>query len=168
MGFVGDNMRGKVGERKVIAVLEGADIECEMNSDKATNLYHDIACHIGEKEFHVEVKTDYMAQKTGNIAIEYYNSNKDATSGIFATEADIWAHCLKDGDNMTVWITPVEKLKNFVNTETPYKIIERGGDGNAELLIYREHHILDIFTRIDNLMEKDIQKAIRKALKYEK
>lgn len=168
MGFVGDNIRGKRGENLVINILQSADIECKINDDKKTNLYYDIESKIGNKKFKIEVKSDYMAQKTGNLAIEYHNSKKDAKSGIEATQADIWTHCVQDMDNLTVWMTHVEKLKHFINTEIPLKIINKGGDGNAELLIYQEFHILSIFERMDNLEANDIKKTIRRVLKYEK
>ena len=165
MGFAYDMARGKRGEDLVASILEFGGIECTLNDDVKKNIDYDILCKIGKRKFKVEVKSDYMAEKTGNLAIEYYNTKKDTHSGLYATKAHIWVHCIKDGDNLTVWGTSVKTLKDFVKTETPERIIDSGGDKNASLLLYKDYHILEIFEQLDNLEEKEIKKAIRKLLK---
>lgn len=168
MGFVRDKAKGKRGEDLVTSILENGGIECEINTDPKTNIYYDIQCKIGKQKFRVEVKSDFMAERTGNLAIEYYNTKKEAASGLYITKANLWVHCIKDGDNLTVWGTHVKKLKDFVSTETPEKIIDNGGDKNASLLLYKDFHILQIFEQLDNLHEDDIKKVIRKILKETK
>lgn len=155
--------RGKRGEKLVASVLEFGGIECEIN-DSSTNIYYDISCKMGRKKFKVEVKSDYMAAKTGNLAIEYYNTKKDEESGLYITKAEIWAHCIKDGDNLTVWATNVKTLKQFIEDEKPERIIDNGGDNNASLLLYKDFHILEIFRQLDNLEEKQIKKVMKELL----
>lgn len=84
-------------------------------------------------KFTIEVKNDVMATKTGNVAIEYWNSRKNAPSGLTVTKANIWAHKI-DGE---VWICSVPSLKKFVETNKPLRIIEGGGDDNADLYLYK-------------------------------
>lgn len=164
MGFAKDRVRGLRGERLVAKTLENDGIKCEINEDNETNIYYDIECKMGRVKFTVEVKSDYMAERTGNLAIEYYNSKQGKPSGITVTKADLWVHCIKDGDNLTVWATSVDTLKAFIDAEEPIKKVEFGGDNNASLLLYNEHHILEIFERLDNLQEKQIKKAIKRLL----
>lgn len=164
MAFAYDMARGKRGEKLVVSILEFGGIECKINEDKETNVYYDIECKAGRDKFKVEVKSDYMAERTGNLAIEYYNTKKDESSGLYITKADLWVHCIKDGSNLTVWATHVETLKQFIKDEKPERIIDNGGDKNASLLLYKDFHILEIFKQIDNLEEKDIKKVIKKVL----
>lgn len=164
MGFAVDRVRGLRGEELVVKTLQIDGIECDINEDKDTNIYYDIACKMGRKKFTVEVKSDYMAEKTGNLAIEYYNSKKGTPSGVTVTKADLWVHCIKDGTNLTVWATSVKNLKAFIAAEEPIKKVEFGGDDNASLLLYSDYHILEIFERLDNLPENQIKKAIKRLL----
>jgi len=87
-----------------------------------------------------EVKNDVMATKTGNVAIEYYNSKQCKPSGIYVTKAKWWVHKI-DG---ILWICEVEKLINFTKTEKADKMIVSGGDKNANLFIYRVDRFTDI------------------------
>lgn len=165
MGFAKDRIRGLKGEELVIKILENDGIKCESNDDKKTNIFYDLSCKMGRTKFTVEVKSDYMAEQTGNLAIEYYNSKKGNPSGLHATKADIWVHCIKDGSNLTVWGTSVRTLKAFTESEKPIKTVEFGGDNNASLWLYQDSHILEIFKQLDSLQEKQVKKAIREILK---
>ena len=65
---------GTHGEKFVVQVFEQAGISCVKNPDVNTRLEHDLDCKIGRTKFTTEVKFDVMAQRTGNIAIEYHNT----------------------------------------------------------------------------------------------
>lgn len=59
----------------------------------------------------IELKTEtWLWERTGNICIEYeWNGKK---SGIAATEAEIWIHQLKRGEETVIWFMfPVERLR---------------------------------------------------------
>jgi hypothetical protein len=71
-----DLARGKVGEDKVVSILD--------------------ALHAGK----VEVKTDYGSNYTGNLYIEFEKEDRQGNwvpSGIATTEADAWAFAFTDG-----------------------------------------------------------------------
>lgn len=96
---------GHTGEEHVLALLNG-----------------------GKK---VEVKTDRMAHKTGNIAIEFRCRGR--LSGIATSEADYWALVLCE-----------EKITLFINTEVLRAIarifyekgyVKNGGDDYASEMI---------------------------------
>ena len=73
----------------------------------------------------IEVKTERDKWKeTGNIAIEIYNHNKKAKSGLSVTKANYWATILVDNYKIhSIHILPVTHLKERV------KDIVRNGGG---------------------------------------
>ena len=73
----------------------------------------------------IEVKTERDKWKdTGNIAIELYNHNKKAPSGLSVTKANYWATILVDDYKVqSIHILPVSDLKERV------KEIVRSGKG---------------------------------------
>ena len=73
----------------------------------------------------IEVKTERNKWKdTGNIAIELYNHNKKAPSGLSVTKASYWATILVDDYLIhSIHILPIKQLKERV------KDIVRNGGG---------------------------------------
>lgn len=138
---------GDEAEQEVMAFLETLGLCPIKNDDKNTRLFHDIHCIWNENEFSssvdrvikFEVKNDVMAHKTGNVAIEYYNSKSNKASGITATKADWWVHKITGN----LWIIRVSDLLTFTKEEKPHKIINGGGDKNADLLIYKVDHFTE-------------------------
>lgn len=157
---------GAQGENQLIQVFEQFGIEATKNEDKATREFWDVDCKLGKTKFKVEVKYDWMAQKTGNIAIEYYNSKSCKPSGIEVTKAKIWCHVLQDGSHKTIWLGSVKGMKAFIKQNDPWKNLIGVGDNNACLYLYRESDLLDIVLhRIDVLEQKKAHALIRKLLK---
>jgi len=138
---------GNKGEKIVVEIMTKKGFKCEKSDGK---LYHDLTLN----DDFIEVKFDKMSKKTGNIAIEYWNSKQDKPSGITATMAKFWAHIVfdKGTDNMKVYMTEVSKLRTWIVKHAPFKKIKGGGDDNADLLIYKMEDIFgdkDLFERID-------------------
>lgn len=156
---------GRIGEQTVIGLFNSAGISTVKETDLSKKYDHDLICKIDEKDFTCEVKFDAMACETGNLAIEYHNSRQDKPSGISVTKAKLWAHLIKDGDNIVVFIVKTKKLKDFIKENKPFKEISFGGDKNSEMWLYKTNDILPIFTRVDNLKTEDILKTVRKVLK---
>ena len=77
----------------------------------------------------MEVKTDRLAWKTGNLAVEYQCWGKP--SGICATEAAHWCFNILDssGEVACTFILPVERLRNLVADESLRWVA--GGDAKA-------------------------------------
>lgn len=99
-------------------------------------------------QFTVEVKYDIYEQKSGNLAIEIWNSKQNKRSGLSATTANIWCHVLSSG----VYIANTILLREWVDNHSPLRIIDKGGDNNATLLLYNSEYILkEIFYQLDNL-----------------
>jgi hypothetical protein len=79
----------------------------------------------------VEVKTDRMAHKTGNVAIEFRCRGK--LSGIATSEADYWALVLKN--NELVIFIKTEVLKEICRQFYTKGFVRNGGDDNASEMI---------------------------------
>lgn len=119
--------------------------------------YHDLELELANKKFTGEVKYDNMGQRTGNIALEFWNSKQNAPSGITATKATLWFHIFKD----EIWVANTIALKLYIQNNTPNKIIFSGGDNNANLYIYKADTILSsAFTLLHNKSDKEIHNQI--------
>ena len=136
---------GSVGEDLAIKAFANIGRKCVLGDGKK----HDL---ILDGQYIVEVKYDIMSKKTGNIAIEYWNSKKNEPSGISATLAKYWVHIAFDKiGNTIIFVVKVDELKDFIKNTKPKKIIKAGGDDNADLYIYGLDVILNtaIFSRLD-------------------
>lgn len=166
MGIFRSFQHGNDGEQFVISTLQGFGLEAAKNTDKETKYDHDIEAKIDNKKFTIEVKHDVMAEKTKNLAIEIHNVKQDKPSGLNCTKANLWACIIPDGENRTLWITSVKKLKEFCNNTEPVKTIAAGGDKNAKLLLYKCDVILpQVFHRFETLKEDKAKKLIKELLK---
>lgn len=157
---------GGIGENFVISHFTKQGIKTEKHTGKDL-ITHDLECEFDTTKFHCEVKFDVMAEKTGNLAIEFYNCKKGTPSGLDATKAHIWVHVIKDGNNLTIWLASVKALRAYVKDNPPLRIIGAAGDGNASLYLYKEETLLDaVFNRAETLEEDELKKVIRKLLRW--
>ena len=121
-------------------------LKCEWNEDKKKRSDYDlIIVDIAT----MEIKNDLYAAKSGNVAIEYNNPRSDKPSGINITKSDVWCHII-GGE---VFVVRTERLKKFVNTEKPKRVVKKAGDGNADLKLYTIEHIKSIMIPIDRIRE---------------
>lgn len=147
MGIQNDLSKGKEGEQAVITCFKKHSIDVNFNTKK-NSIEYDLLFSYNGRVYTIEVKYDVMAAQTGNLAIEYFNCRSNKPSGIMATKSNFWACILSDG---SVWICRTSELLSFTKTAKPVRVIGKGGDGNASLLLYNKDHILSIFNRMDNI-----------------
>ena len=158
MGISKDFERGKEGEDLLISLLKKAKISCERNESKEERSYYDVKAKLESSSITCEVKNDLYASKSGNIAIEVYNPKSNKKSGLTITKSDLWVHIV-DGN---VWVARTADLKGFIETNKPLREVEKAGDGNATILLYKAKDILPkVFKCIDHLSGKDIKKTIQ-------
>lgn len=152
---------GLVGEKTTAHIFNQFGYKATIDNQPT----YDITCH-EKRKFKIEVKYDVMAERTGNIAVEYFNSNKDEPSGVANTTSDMWVFVINDSGNKTVWAISVKKFKEFLsNPDNKHRVFHNAGDGNADLLLYHESVILPHFTRLDGISnEKEFDKTIRKIM----
>jgi hypothetical protein len=143
---------GDKGEKLVKKIFEDIGFKC-IPVSIAERLFYDLNIQIKNTAkfgpnyitYKIEVKYDYYFTKSGNIAIEVYNTKQKKKSGLAITKADFWIHIL---DKENIYITNVCILKDFCRRNKPLKIIDGAGDNNSRLYIYRFEDIKDIFTNI--------------------
>lgn len=147
--------QGNKGEQLVVSLiikLGGNAIQPEKFSK-----FHDLEIELDNKKFTGEVKYDLMGHRTGNIALEFWNSKQDAPSGITATKADVWFHIFEE----KIWAAQTLALRMYIQNNKPDKTIFSGGDKNANLYIYKANTILSsAFICLDKLTDKQIIKCL--------
>lgn len=94
-----------------------------------------------------ECKYDIYANKSGNIAIEVFNTKLVKPSGIMSTKCYFWFHVLSDNE---IYFALVKSLKKWVKNTKPKRIIMNGGDSNATLYLYDKVIICDEIMQILN------------------
>lgn len=146
---------GKQGESIVGNLFESDGWTVEFNN----TLEFDIKIQKKRTSYTIEVKYDVMAERTGNMCIEFYNSNKNAHSGINGTLADLWCVVLPDGEHKTLWITSTDLLRSYIKLNTPLRIVENAGDKNATVYLYKIDDISQIFKRLD--LSTDYSKTLK-------
>lgn len=139
---------GAVAEDLLIELLNTFGHVAEKNGDKSKRYEFDVSSTINGRKFLFEVKYDVMASRTGNIAIEFWNSKSNTPSGLSATKSDFWIQVLEEPHGRVVYITTVNNLKEFTKLEKPLKTIIAGGDKNSSMYIYEKERILTCFTEI--------------------
>lgn len=88
-----------------------------------------------------EIKSDFMAHKTGNLAIEFQCRGKD--SGIRKTGADYWVYKITEPDLIIIFHT--EKLRKFVEDNMDkYKVIMGGDDKSSKMMLIPIREILNM------------------------
>lgn len=74
----------------------------------------------------VEVKSDRLARKTGNVFVEFESRGKE--SGIITTTADWWV--IELGEDVFI-IMPTSRLREITNNKLKSRGYVRGGDGGT-------------------------------------
>lgn len=78
----------------------------------------------------IEVKTDFIAHKTGNIAIEYESRGKP--SGVATTEADYYVYIIPHAElNEIMLVMSVDRLKQITKRFGQKGSIKYIGDSNS-------------------------------------
>jgi hypothetical protein len=128
---------GRDAEGAVKRLLEKAGYEVEENNS-GDLLGWDLKAKLAGRQFKVEVKWDKMSAKTGNIAVEYHNLNRDKPSGIKATKADLWVYVLKNGP----WVCRAADLLAYFGGNNHFRDLAGGDNANAAMRLYKADRIL--------------------------
>lgn len=168
MNIQKDLATGSMGENIVTKIFENSQFEVKKNDGTVDNLIDwDLVCTtftgtLFSKIIKLEVKNDLYAEKSGNIAIEFWNSRKNKEAGINATKADLWVHIIP---NSGVYITSIKRLKNYIANNPSFRTIFSGGDGNADMYLYKMHDILPaVFVECSKLTPDELRKTVEDLL----
>lgn len=143
MGFKKSLAIGNKGQQLVTQILEDNGFIVESSKGKVVEWDIKVTGPlIGPSNFLGEVKFDDYSAKSGNLAIEFFNSKACKPSGITATTAELWFHVCPPAE---ILVVRVDTLLNYCQNTKPFKTIIAGGDGNASLYLYRKDEIVKIF-----------------------
>ncbi len=121
-------------EVEVIKRLQNVNPEFIFNGFSGTKGY-DATYTVRGKVYHLEIKSDYYTEKTGNVVIEYESWGKP--SGIVTSQAHMWAYAvMRTLEDFDVYLINTEKLRQMIREEVYYdKII--GGDPLSNTKMYK-------------------------------
>jgi hypothetical protein len=142
---------GGRGEAAVTGLLQsaGADVYPNRSATHKGLCGYDLRAVLGGREFTVEVKFDVMSGRTKNMAVEFENPDTGKPAGLFKTRADLWVVVLPGGE---VYLTTVAALRGYFHSGNHLRDVQRAGDGNASVRLFRLETILPaLFRRIDGL-----------------
>lgn len=122
MAFAEDLKNGYKGENIVFDILRENDLKPEFNTDIKTRKYFDL---IDKNNTTYEIKTHFMAEKTGNLAFEIKSRGKP--SGLSITNADVFVSLYKN----KVAFLSTDYVRFLVYSKG--KIVH-GGDSNSSCL----------------------------------
>lgn len=151
-----DLKRGDEGEQLVASFLSSFNIPFTF-VEKSKREFYDIIATINGKKYTFEIKYDYYQKKSGNFAIEVHNTRQDKKSGLSITKSNFWIHILDDDH---ILLTKTTKLKKFCRENIPFKTIERAGDNNARVLLYKRAAIEPIFVNVVGMGTAEFLEAI--------
>lgn len=141
---------GDIGEKILLNYLKSIQLSCGKNIDDKKADY-DIWCEFDGFRWTFEVKNDVMSLRTDNLALEFFNSKSNKESGITITKADFWVYTF--GHEMEgIWVGKVERIRDYIQTRKPKKIMYSVGDGNADIMLFDKQAFLkDLFIDVSKL-----------------
>jgi hypothetical protein len=141
--------KGNLAETFVKDFFQKLGVELERNPSKsrAEMALWDLRGTFGQTTFTLEVKWDVMAGKTGNLAVEFYNTRSGKPSGIMATTSDLWV--VLTGEEMNGYVARTSVLREYFEKNKGVRDVA-GGDNNSAMRLFRADEILkDVFWPMD-------------------
>lgn len=158
MGFLNDLSKGTKAEDIAIQLIEKTGWVC--TKSKRGEVGWDFEAQKDTSILTFEVKWDKMSDITNNIAIEYFNPKRNSGSGITVSTADFWIYCF--GNPLEIHAVSLKFLKEYVDRNPPFKLIQVGGDNNASLMLYKKDTLIsELFWRIDNIDENELNTGLQ-------
>lgn len=101
------------------------------------------------KNYVIEVKEDFMAAKTGNVAVEYECRGKP--SGINVTKADVYAYVIHEGEGVRqLHLVESKVLKKAISKKMYHRTVVGGDRGsNTKMYLFTK----DVFTSLGYKMK---------------
>lgn len=136
MSFKNSLTVGQKGESLSRQALEKLGFVTKESNTKEIDFYFEHE----DKTYSCECKYDLYQGKSGNLAIETYNTKICKPSGVMSTLADYWFHVLADN---SIYFCRVIDLKKFLEEVKPTREVN-GGDSNSFMKLYHKDKICDI------------------------
>jgi hypothetical protein len=101
-------------------------------------------------ELQVEVKNDLYSQRSGNIALEVFNTKQNKASGVLASKTHVWCHIHYKDNAPLISFCITSDLLEYCNNIKPFRIIDSGGDNNSKMMLYKQDDFMDYFWTIEH------------------
>lgn len=150
---------GNQGEDLLISFFNKLGLECTKASERS----HDLILKY-TSDILVEVKNDVYSRRSGNIALEFYNTKQCKPSGIAASQSHLWCHIHYNNQNTYISFCPTKLLKEWFEREVAKKIISCGGDDNSSMKLYSQDLLSQHFFTIkttDIVSLQDIEGVLK-------
>jgi hypothetical protein len=99
-----------------------------------------------------EIKLDLQATRTHNACIEFWDSRRNCPSGVLATQASHWLHCVRENGGIRCYEIEVRKLlKLCIQCGT----VKQGGDFNSSVLKLIPMNIVAAASTRDFLLDSE-------------
>lgn len=106
---------------------------CKTNS-------HDLEFTFNGKIFRIEIKEDFKAKYTGNVAVEFECRGKP--SGISTTNATHIVYKIHENEKINYYIAKTDTLKTLIENTAYHKIVSGGDIGsNSKCYLFYLHTI---------------------------
>ena len=155
--FEEDLQKATTTEKEVAGYLKeiyekryGKEVNVALNDDYK----FDIRLSMDSQEVTVEVKEDFQAGKTGNIAVEYECRGKP--SGIAVTKADFIAYKVHYRGRYKIYYIPTQKLKEMIREKLFHRRVTGGDPGSNTKMYLFKAKVFD-----DNFGKRDIMRYIK-------
>ncbi len=88
--------------------------ECQEPFFVAVGRYSDFDIASQSKKIRIEVKCETTSLRTGNVCIEYWNTDWDQASGVLHTKANLWLHLVLEELGVTALEYDIDVLRKLV------------------------------------------------------
>lgn len=162
MSFLRKLAEGHAAEDYVCQILSRAGYAPHLNetpSRKDLSKF-DLCFDFFGRQVRLEAKLDAMASQTGNVAIEHWNPRTSQPSGIMGTRAELWVQVFLQP--LGAYVARTRDVRKFMDRTPPARSLQRVGDGNADILLYRADSILPaIFFGLDATPPCELPRLLR-------
>tara|TARA_Y100000310_G_C20644818_1_gene795974 strand:- start:1143 stop:1601 length:459 start_codon:yes stop_codon:yes gene_type:complete len=100
---------------------------------------YDLLVEKNGKQFKVELKEDFKAEETGNVAVEFHSRGKP--SGISKTKAQYYVYTVHLKEKIEIVIASTRNLRYFFRESFDYRTVVGGDDGS-----YTKMYLIDYNT----------------------
>lgn len=143
MGHTGGALMGNYDFKKDLKVAQSTEFEVgELIQDTYDNMQvldfnndgrYDIRVRIDDEIITIEVKEDFMCEKTGNVSLEFESRGKP--SGISVSEADYYVYKIHRLGKLFYVFIRTRYLKEAISNHEYHRVVN-GGDRGSNTMNY--------------------------------
>lgn len=135
--------QGQMYERKAVKLFTHDSVRFPKGCFKE----YDFELTRGDTKIKVEVKSDRLTQKTGNLCIEWECNKKP--SGLTATTADYWVYyAINDNKEDDVYMFPIDDLRELA---PKYRSVAGGDEWRSRMYLVPKTKVIKYLVLNDDI-----------------